>query len=493
MAWLQEHIFLLGLLAAYLGFMVYSAWTGAQKSRTITDFFVGGRVVGGISIGLSFFATYTSTNTYIAFSGKAYEYGIAWLLVIPFFLFFGATSWLIVAPRLRSFTGHLDAITLPDYIGLRFNSITARLFASIITIFSSFLYMTAVFKGIGKMLEFSLDIPYGIAIGFVLVIVMLYTSIGGFHSVVKTDVLQALVMIIAATLIFSGVTSSAGGVGAIFRLGDLPDAQKLLAWDTAEPLPILIGIIFAIAVKMFVDPRQLSRFFALKDPTEVTKGLIVSFLSFLIVFSMLVPIGLYTRLIPQFTNITDTDTIIPRLLSEGSYFNPWTTAFLFLAILSAAMSSLDSVLLVMATTFKRDLVDIVLRRDSTKGLGETRIYVAGFAIITAIIALNPPAGIVKMTSFSGALFAACFMPPVLLGLYWRRGTGTAVITSIVIGVIALMFWNDIASRVNALSQVHEVFPAMLFSMLGYILVSSTSKTGIPEQVANLFPSQHGKT
>ncbi len=488
MDWLSEHALVLSLLAMYLAFMIYSAWTGARSSKTTSDYYVGGRSIGGIALGLSFFATYASTNTYLGFSGKAYEYGIAWLLIIPFALLFSASAWFVIAPRLRDFTGSLGAITLPDYIGFRFNSVPARFLAAIIIIFASFLYMTAVFKGIGNMLEFFLDIPYPAAIGCVLVIVMLYTSIGGFHSVVRTDVLQALLMITAAVLIFRGITSAVGGPLELARLGELPNADSLLAWDTARPLPIVIGIIFATTIKTFVDPRQLSRFFALKDSTEIRKGLIVSTIAFLTAFCMLVPIGLYAHLLPL-SGITDTDTIIPRLLSDGSYFGSWTSAFLFLAILSAAMSSLDSVLLVMATTFKRDLVDIVLKRPLAEGIRETRIYVAIFAIVTAVIALNPPGGIVEMTSFSGALFGACFMPAVLLGLYWREGNGQAVIVSIIVGVLVLLTWNPIAAYVTALSNIHQVFPAMSLSMLAYWVVALTTPATDNPEVTKLFDAR----
>ena len=69
-------------------------------------------------------------------------------------------------------------------------------------------------------------------------------------------------------------------------------------------------------------------------------------------------------------------------------------------------------------------------------MGWTKGWVALFALITAIISLDPPAGIVELTAFSGSLYGACFFPTLILGLHWRRGNGSAVIASFLFGVTA---------------------------------------------------------
>jgi Na+/proline symporter len=84
--------------------------------------------------------------------------------------------------KVRRFTEHLDSVTVPDFIGFRYGSDNARLIAAVIVIFSSFLYMTAVFKGAGNLLQSFLDMSYELAIFVVLIIVMLYTAVGGFIS-----------------------------------------------------------------------------------------------------------------------------------------------------------------------------------------------------------------------------------------------------------------------------------------------------------------------
>ena len=107
----------------------------------------------GWVIGLSFFATYASTNSFVGFSGQTYDWGVPWMLFVPTAVVLCLFAWIVVAPRLRSFTAAMDSLTLPDFIGFRFGSTPARVFAALIVIVASFFYMTAVFKGIGNLLE----------------------------------------------------------------------------------------------------------------------------------------------------------------------------------------------------------------------------------------------------------------------------------------------------------------------------------------------------
>jgi SSS family transporter len=462
--------------------MIYHAGVGRRKTKGVTDYYVGGRSMGGIALGISFFATYSSTNSFVGFSGQSYSYGAAWLLLAPAAVLFSVIAWVFIAPKLRAFTESLDSVTLPDFIGFRFRSDTARVLASLIVLFASFLYLTAIFKGIGNLMEVFLEIPYPIAIGVVFVIVVAYTMVGGFISVVKTDVVQGIVMMFAAVLLFAGTTKAAGGISAFFEASSAPSGARLFSWDTSMPFAVLLGVIVAGTMKFIVEPRQLSRFYALKDPKAARQGMWVSSLAFLLVYSLLVPIGIYAHLaIPE--PLTQTDLVVPTLLSSTAIFHPVAGAFLLVAMAAAAMSSIDSVLLVMASTCERDIVG-VWRPPQTEGaaIRATRVYVALFALITALIALDPPGSIVTLTAFSGSLFAACFFPAIVLGLYWRRGNGAAVIASYAAGIGVLMFWKYLPFS----GQLHRVFPALLGSTLIYASVAWLTTQIEEKRVADLF-------
>ena len=441
--------------------------------------------MGGIAIGLSFFATYSSTNSFVGIAGQPYSYGLPWLLLTPSLVLFSVIAWLWIAPKLRRFTASLNSITIPDFIGFRFGSDAARVLAALILLAASPFYTTAVFKGIGNLLEAFLDVPYSLAILLVLAITMVYTVVGGFISVVKTDVVLGVVMVFAALLLFGGTVRAAGGISSLMAVREQPHGAELFSWSAAMPFSLLLGIIIAGTMKFMVEPRQLSRFYGLADQRAARQGMWVSTLAFLLVYSLLLPIGIYARnILPA--SISDTDRIIPRLLSEGTVFHPALGAFLLLAMIAAAMSSLDSVLLVMASTCQRDLAGFWRPPGSEKAaLRATRIYVALFAFTTALIALTPPpppGGIITLTAFSGSLYAACFFPAIVFGLHWRKGNGPAVITSFLVGISTLLLWGQSPFATGA----HPVFPALALSIVAYVLVALRSPPHAAQEVQRLF-------
>ena len=477
---LREFWLVYSLLALYTVMLAHHAWTGKRETKGLTDYYVGGRNMGGWVIGLSFFATYASTNSFVGFSGQTYDWGVPWMLFVPASVALSLFAWLIIAPRLRSFTRAMDSLTIPDFIGFRFDSTPARVFAALILIAASFFYMTAVFKGIGNLLEVFLEIPYKLSIVIVFFVVMLYTMIGGFISVVKTDSVQGVVMIMAAILLFTGTVNAAGGLNAIFEVRSQAGGEALFTWGGGVAIPVLLGTRFAALIKFAVEPRQLARFFALQGDKAIRTGMLVSTITFGFVFSLLIPIGLYARRIfPD--GLGDTDLVIPNLLSQ--VFGQGTAAFLLVAMVAAAMSSLDSVLLVLASTAERDIVSVIKPGRSEKDqMFWTKGWVALFAFITMLISLNPPGGIVTLTAFSGSLYGACFFPAIVFGLHWQRGSGSAVITSFGTGIVTLLTWDFIPGS----EVVHEVFPAMLLSTVAYAGISLVTRDSASNTVVTLM-------
>ena len=105
------------LLLLYTVVLAYHAWEGNRSTKRLADYYVGGRSMGGITIALSFFATYSSTNSFVGFSGQSWSWGAPWLLMAPFIVLFSLSAWIWVAPRLRDFTAGLDSLTIPDFVG----------------------------------------------------------------------------------------------------------------------------------------------------------------------------------------------------------------------------------------------------------------------------------------------------------------------------------------------------------------------------------------
>ncbi|MED5314877.1 MAG: hypothetical protein VYB84_02455, partial [Pseudomonadota bacterium] len=334
---------------------------------------------------------------------------------------------------------------------------------AIVIVFASLLYLLAIFKGAGHLFQMFLSIPYDMGVALTLAIVVLYTSVGGFVSVVRTDVLQGALMLLGSVVIFSCVTRAAGGVWAITELKALPDKSFLFELNGGIPFAVLLGVSLSGSLKLLADPRQLSRFYALKDDAAVGQGKWIATLGLAIVLGCLFPVGLYAHLI--LSGVADTDLIVPTLVNDASVFPLWATDFLIVSILAAAMSSIDSVLLVAASTLYKNIVAPF--RGPSREVLWTRASVFGFSVLAALLALDPPGDIVEITIFSGSLYAVCFFPAVVFGLYWQRGSAKAVLWSMAVGITTLIAWIT----ADLTENLHEVFPALLLSTLTYTMLS----------------------
>lgn len=480
MTWIAEHGLVLTMFAAYTALLCWHGYEGLRGAKTVSDYYVGGRGLGGFAIGMSFFATYVSTNTFVGLAGQSYSYGVSWLLFGVFFVVFSLLAWILIAPKLLRFTRQLGAVTFADYIGLRFDSQAARVVAALIVGAASVLYMVAIYKGIGGALAQFLGLDYTTAIIAVLIITVAYTAAGGFVSVVRTDVIQGGLVIIAAVMMFYGVVDHAGGLDSIRSLANREGQSGLLEIGGTLPMSVMLGIFVAGAMKLLVDPRQLSRFYGLVNQQAIRTGMWVSTVGLMVTFAMLLPIGLYARVFLPGT-ADDTDAVVPAVLASG-IFSDGVAAFLLVAMVAAAMSSLDSVLLVTASTVERDLLG--LRRPSlteTATIRRTQWHVLWLSVLTAAIAWSPPAGIVALTTWAGGLFAACFFPSILLGLNWHRGDGIAVLASYSAGTLMLLLWG-----LSPLSRhLHEVFPALAASVAAYVIVAAVRRPAAIS--AALFP------
>ena len=291
-----------------------------------------------------------------------------------------------------------------------------------VILISSIFYMTAVFKGIGGTMQAYLDIPYGAGIALVFVIVVAYTVFGGFISVVRTDAVQGALMLGgSAYLLFSVVRAGGGWTTLIERVAATPGTaadgrplgEALVASTGTMPWAVLLGVAFAGGAKFLVEPRQVSRFFALRDATALRQAMIVAPAAIGFSYLCLLPLGVLARGILEESAVAETDAIVPALLTNPNITAELAAAVILTALLGAAMSSIDSVLLVLAGALQRDFVEVFWGKfDDVRSLRFTRVQVVVFASVTAVVALRPPGDILSLTIFSGSLYAACFGAPL---------------------------------------------------------------------------------
>ena len=466
MNWLTEHWLQLLFLVGYLGMLAHHCRAGKKSTHNLGDYLIAGRGLGGWVIALSFYATFVSTNSFVGHAGKSWDVGLIWYIKGAVIVASCYLAWYLVAPRFFTKAREYNSLTLADFLGRRYESPALRRVSALVIFVAAGLYMVAVYKGSALALQQFLGLEYHLAAVAVFVVVTAYTLAGGFRSVVLTDAVQGLLMAFGSVVLFVAVIIKGGGLTAIVDTVRNQD-PNLVSWEGNMPLAAILGLSIAGGMKMLVDPRQLSRIYGLKDEGALRTARIVSPLLILITYVCLLPIGTFAHALIPASSIPDSDHVMPYLLGTAEVLGPVVSSFFLLVLLSAAMSSLDSVLLVAASSVSRDVT--ITDDQDQNAIRRTRLWVVVLSLASMLVALNPFADIVQITAFSGSLYAACFLPTLVMGLYWKRGTRAGALACVVVGSITVIAWY--LARYAGWTGWHEVYVGTSVAFVVYVGVS----------------------
>jgi len=396
-----------------------------------------------------------------------------WIVCTVLFTTASLVSWFIIAPRFFEFADKFKLLTIPEFLGARYQSQALQRVSGMVVVAASIVYMTAVYDGAARTLEGLLQIDPQTIMALVFVVVTAYTLAGGFRAVVATDGVQGVMLFVGAITLPMVMVYRGGGIGNV--LAAVQEREPLaLEFATGLPLLGLIGTALGIALKIIVEPRLLSRFYGLSSSSEIRRGRWVAVVLLFVTYLFLLPAGLLAHAFVPADFDLQADEVIPWLLSsEGHVLGSIAGSLLLTALAAAAMSSLDSVLLVAAGSIERDLFPRDSGESDTNSVRRTRIWVFILSAVAASLALMRTRGIVELSSLSGSLYAVCFLPALIVGLFWRGATTRAALSSVVVGFVTTAAWFALKKVVlgGSVAWLHEIYVGLLVSVPVYIFVS----------------------
>ena len=475
--WFGENWATLSVLGAFVGLMIVSAWRANRRHE---------KRPGPIVIAVSFYATFLSTNTFLGQSGFGYKVGVAWLLAGLVFLLCVIVAWFVVAKPMirdaRTVLGEdldLDRVTIPAYLRSKFGGPVIGYLSAGIVFVASVLYMLAVFKGIGHIVSRVVHVSYETAVISILVLVVAYTSWGMMRAILHTDAVQGGIMVFGVITLFAACAMhtnwSAVTVSVDLDAVGKPLSGKLLDWDALMSPLLIIGLSLSTGIKMIVAPRLVVRFLLFRHATtrQLQQAKWLTLGLFGLTLPMLFSLGILAHgIIPQGESqffFQNTDQVVPYLVDR--LFGSFWGAVVLGSFLCAALSSIDSVLHVAGSAL---VVDgwVEWRGLVTNNVIDKlqRVVMIPVAILPALLALDPPSDVVPLTALSGALFGGCFLPALVLSLWWKRGGRRPVVWSIVAGGTAVVVWSAGLATSLGLSSVHPVFAGLIFSVGAYVCV-----------------------
>lgn len=477
--------------ALYIGIAIWS------RAGSTAEFYVAGGGVPPIMNGMATAADWMSAASFISMAG-----------LISFMGYDGAVylmGWtggyvllaLLLAPYLRKF----GKFTVPDFIGDRYYSNTARTVAVICALIVSFTYVAGQMRGVGvvfsRFLEVSIDM--GVYIG--MAIVFFYAVLGGMKGITYTQVAQFCVLIFAYMVpaFFISMAITGNFIPQLGLFGDVADGSGVALFDKLDQLNKDLGFpeytsgtksmadVFAITFALMVGtaglPHVIVRFFTVPRVKDARSSAGWALIFIAILYTTAPAIAAFARinLINTVSNkeyasmpawfkkweatkliafedknqdgiiqyvadktaneLTIDNDIIVLANPEIANLPAWVVALVAAGGLAAALSTAAGLLLVISTSISRDLVKMQLKPDiSEKGeLMYARLAAAVAVIIAGYFGINPPGFVAAVVALAFGLAASSFFPAIILGIFDKRMNMQGAVTGMVVG-ISLMTW-----------------------------------------------------
>jgi sodium/proline symporter len=407
-------------LIAYQALMLGIGWWASRRNADSTDFYLGGRRLGGLVAALSASASSSSAWSLLGVSGAAFAWGLPAVWLIPATVMGFCINWYLIAPRLARQSRSSGALTLTEFIagppGDPARRTMMRLGAAVI-LFSFTFYIAAQFQAAGKTFASILEVQQSTAIVIGAAVVLVYVWLGGFWAASVTDSVQGLLMALAALLLPALALLAAGGPGelgaALWETAQARDGP----WTGQASLPAAIGFVlglFGIGLGYPGQPHVVNRFMAVRDARAIVRGRRIAVSWAVIIYCGMVLLGWAGRVLVS--GLGDGEQLLFVLATQ--LLPPILAGVMVSAILSAIMSTADSQLLVAASSVSHDL-----RGGHVPGpgdLGRARGVVLAIGGLAILLAVYFPDDIFSRVLFAWQALAAAFGPLLVMTLWYGR-------------------------------------------------------------------------
>ena len=476
----------------YIGIAV---WARAGSTK---EFYVAGGGVSPLANGMATAADWMSAASFISMAG-----------IISFAGYDGAVylmGWtggyvllaLLLAPYLRKF----GKFTVPDFIGDRYYSNTARLVGVICALLVSFTYVAGQMRGVGLVFSrfLEVDINTGVVIG--MLIVLFYAVLGGMKGITYTQVAQYCVLIFAFMVpaIFISIQMTGNPIPQLGFGSELVDGSGTFLLDKLDGLSTDLGFaeytqgskslvdIFAITLALMVGtaglPHVIVRFFTVKRVKDARKSAGIALLLIVILYSTAPAVAAFARTnmietlsnksyatVPEWFKKWETTGLITfvdknndgliqyvadnnknELVVDNDIMvlaNPeiaelpnWVIALVAAGALAAALSTAAGLLLVISASVSHDLIKKIINPKISE---KNELIAARFSAVVAVcvagyFGINPPGFVAATVALAFGLAAASFFPAIILGIFYKRMNKEGAIAGMIVGIVVMLYY-----------------------------------------------------
>ncbi len=419
---------------AWIAFGVYLAVTtglalrGMKKTTGMASFALGNGDMGPLLVGVTLAAAVASTATFVINPGFVWKDGLSALLHFGVAGTLGVITGLVILSRgFRRLGEEHRALTLPHWIGARYQSKGMRTYFAMLNLALAIAFVVLIVKGSALVMQATLDLSYPVSVTVVVGFVFSYILMGGTYAHAYTNALQGSIMLIVAVALFgSGLHLFAdGGISGFL---DAMAAQDVNLVQPVSETSALFSSPFEVFVCGFVvsfglvcQPHILMKSLYLRSESDLKRYLVISAMVG-VGFALVLCVGLYARVAYPELAVSQ-DAIVPMYIQRA--FSPAAGALISVALLAAGMSTMDGILVSASTIAGNDLVLGLLghridkAKQPTVALKASRVILVGMGVVAFGLAMDPPqlVGIFAQIGIYGLVAAS--VAPVTFGIFVR--------------------------------------------------------------------------
>lgn len=483
-------IFVPILLFFFLLFFLSWFVRSQAPARFLGEYFLADRTLKGFVLAMSLVATYGSVSSFVSGPGLAWQYGLGWVAfaapqIITGFLVLG-----VLGSKLALIGRRLNAVTIMDVIAARYKSdVLAAVMALLMLSFFTAM-MTGQLIGGAQIFSQATGLSYSKGLLLFSVVVLFYTTMGGFRAVAITDTACAILMLVGMGLLGLSLINEAGGYEALIgKITFIDQSEKLGLFEITSagdlPWTLLFSSWILVGFATVALPQSAIRCMAYRRSDDLHIAMLVGTIVCGALMIGMTMMGFLARgVLPEADSFKgNTDAMIPFFISQ--HMSPWLAGITLIGPLAATMSTVSSLLIGASSAIVKDLF---LRFEGAKPLAAGQLerrakactFLLGFTAL--LLALYPLDLIAWINLFAFGGLEVTFLCPLLGGLFWSRATKAGAWSSIVVG---LGFYLTSGLLDLPLSGWHGVVPALVAAIIAFVVGSLSTK---PEKdLTDFFP------
>ncbi|WP_077325191.1 sodium:solute symporter family protein [Virgibacillus siamensis] len=422
----------------YIVLAVSVALLSRRGNRSdMSGFFLGGRNMNGILSALSYSATTYSAFMMVGLAGLTYTGGVG-ALGFEIVYFTGVSLVALFGPRFWMAGKKYGYVSPSEMVGGRYGSKKAAAAISLVSCLFLIPYCAVQLAGVGYLLQgiTGNTIPFTVGVVIATVLAILFSFAAGIRSVVWTDSLQAIIMIITSTVVVLLVIQGLGGFGQFFDNLQANHPESLAVPGNGYfSFTTFLGLTLPWFFFSLSNPQVSQRLF-MPASLKGLRQMLIGFLVFGFIYTFVSVLWGFSAL-QMFPDLSTADLATPKLLSSD-LVPPVLGVIVMVGILAAAVSTIDSIMLTLASMFGRDVYGNTKKQpDDAQQLKVAKFVIPVIAVLAfafAELQLNLIA-VLSVAASSGLIVV---VPSIVGTFFWRRGTAAGVISSVTIGALLVL-------------------------------------------------------